>query len=133
MSTLEIVVVIGCLVAGYWYMSTLIDNRSRAARDNRPPPKQEPGGDPWGERTRAHPLQDGQTTPAWHEVLGVAPNAFHEQVVAAYRSKMRQYHPDKVSTLGSEIQALAEQRAKEINAAYAQACEMRSAEGKERP
>jgi DnaJ-domain-containing protein 1 len=34
---------------------------------------------------------------------------------------MSQYHPDKVATLGPEIRALAEQRAKELNAAYAEA------------
>jgi DnaJ-domain-containing protein 1 len=30
------------------------------------------------------------------------------------------YHPDKVARLGEDIQRLAEQRAKEINAAYDQ-------------
>ena len=133
MSTLEIVVVIGCLVAGYRYMSMLIDNRRSTARDNRPPRQGSSGGNPREERPHANPGQDDRPTPAWHEVLGVAPDAFHEQIVAAYRSKMRQYHPDKVSTLGSEIQALAEQRAKEINAAYAHVCEKRFAEGKVRP
>lgn len=35
-----------------------------------------------------------------------------------YRSAIAQYHPDKVLALGSEIQAVAEKKAKEINHAY---------------
>ena len=39
----------------------------------------------------------------------------------AYRARMSEYHPDKVASLGPDIRALAEQKAKEINAAYAEA------------
>jgi DnaJ-domain-containing protein 1 len=31
---------------------------------------------------------------------------------------MRQYHPDRVATLGPELQAMAEEKAKQINCAY---------------
>jgi len=36
----------------------------------------------------------------------------------AYLGLMRQYHPDRVMTLGPELRELAEQKAKEINRAY---------------
>ena len=70
---------------------------------------------------RPEPPNLFQRQPPWHDVLGVPPDATHEQIVSAYRSQMSQYHPDKVATLGPEIRALAEQRAKELNAAYAEA------------
>jgi hypothetical protein len=39
----------------------------------------------------------------------------------AYRHKMRQYHPDRVSALAPEFLELAERRTKALNAAYLQA------------
>ena len=122
MSSLEIIIVAGCFAIGYAYISSMIGKRGRGAPKN-PSTPGGTDGDPWHERAQAH---DDRAVPPWHEVLGVAPDASQAEIIAAYRSKMRQYHPDKVSTLGSDIQALAEQRAKEINAAYAQAREIPS-------
>ena len=53
-----------------------------------------------------------------HDVLEVSPGASREEVSAAYRRLVQQYHPDKVSALGPELRELAEQRMKEINSAY---------------
>ena len=39
-------------------------------------------------------------------------------IKSVYRKKIAQYHPDKVSAMGPEIQEVAEQKAKEINEAY---------------
>ena len=41
-----------------------------------------------------------------------------EQLRAAYRQRMSQYHPDKVSNLGLELRELAETKSKEINRAF---------------
>ncbi|MDR6472215.1 DnaJ like chaperone protein [Paraburkholderia graminis] len=41
-----------------------------------------------------------------------------EQLRAAYRQRMSQYHPDKVSNLGPELRELAESKSKEINRAF---------------
>jgi curved DNA-binding protein CbpA len=51
-------------------------------------------------------------------VLGVQESATPEQIKRAYQRLVLQYHPDKVVDLAPELQALAEQRTKEINAAY---------------
>lgn len=59
---------------------------------------------------------DGRRSP--REVLGVAADASPEEIKAAYRELANRYHPDKVSHLGEEFQALAESRFKEIQAAY---------------
>ena len=53
-----------------------------------------------------------------YEVLEVPPNASVEEMRAAYRRKVQQYHPDKVAGMGPEIREVAERRMKEINAAY---------------
>ncbi|HXP00938.1 MAG TPA: DnaJ domain-containing protein [Luteibacter sp.] len=108
MSTLEIIVIGACLAIGYKYTSALIGKREDPPRDDSP----------------AHtPLFDRPLP--WHEVLGVAPDATHQEIVAAYRARMSQYHPDKVANMGEEIRALAERRSREINTAYDEACALR--------
>jgi len=51
-------------------------------------------------------------------VLGLAAGASEEEIKQAYRSLSMQYHPDKVQHLGAEFQRVAEEKMKEINAAY---------------
>jgi hypothetical protein len=53
-----------------------------------------------------------------YEILGVAPGASRDQIHAAYRVAVQQYHPDKVAHLGVELQALARKKFIEIQAAY---------------
>jgi DnaJ domain len=53
-----------------------------------------------------------------YDMLEVIPSASQETIHAAYRSLMSRYHPDKVATLGEELQALAATRTMEINHAY---------------
>lgn len=53
-----------------------------------------------------------------YAVLGISEWASQDEVEAAYRRKISDYHPDKVANAADEIKALAEVRAREINAAY---------------
>ena len=53
-----------------------------------------------------------------HEVLGVERDATQAEIKRAYQKLVQQYHPDKVANLADELQQLAEQRTKELNAAY---------------
>lgn len=53
-----------------------------------------------------------------YEILGVSPGASPDEVQAAYRSAAQQYHPDKVSHLGDELQELAQKKFVEIQEAY---------------
>ena len=53
-----------------------------------------------------------------YDILEVIPTASAETIHAAYRSMISRYHPDKVAALGSELQAAATARTKEINFAY---------------
>ena len=59
--------------------------------------------------------------PRWATVLGVPATASKDEIVAAYKRKISEYHPDKVTRMGPEIRALADMRSKEINAAYDEA------------
>ena len=57
----------------------------------------------------------------WWRVLEVSPDAGMDEIRGAYRPKIRQYHPDRVSALTPEFLELAERRTKALNAAYSQA------------
>jgi len=55
-----------------------------------------------------------------YEVLGVAHSASSDAIQAAYRARMKEYHPDKVAHLGEELQTLAHEKSQEIQRAYRQ-------------
>lgn len=55
-----------------------------------------------------------------YEVLGVERSADDKEIKQAYRELARKYHPDKVSHLGDEFTAVAEEKFKAINDAYEQ-------------
>jgi DnaJ like chaperone protein len=44
--------------------------------------------------------------------------ATRDEIKAAYRREIAQYHPDKVAQLGSELRELANEKSKQINEAY---------------
>lgn len=54
----------------------------------------------------------------YYAVLGLEPGANATEIKKAYRKLSMQYHPDKVRHLGAEFQGVAEEKMKEINAAY---------------
>ena len=66
------------------------------------------------------PRRPHQTSSDPYAVLGLQRPASAETVRQAYRDLASKYHPDKVQHLGREFQQMAEQRLKEINAAYQQ-------------
>lgn len=86
----------------------------------------ERGGGGGGGGGGAHvPPRDTPAAP-WYQVLEVSPTAPAGDIKAAYKRKIRKYHPDKVAGLGPEFIAIAEAKAQEINQAYQQACADRS-------
>ncbi len=67
--------------------------------------------------------QQSSTTAAqfeeqYYAVLGLQQGADFIMIKKAYRKLSMQYHPDKVAHLGDEFKGVAEEKMKEINAAY---------------
>ena len=62
-----------------------------------------------------------------YKVLGVPPTATDEEVKTAYRALVRKYHPDKYAD--TDLADLANEKMKEINAAYEEIQQRRSGRG----
>ena len=96
---------------GYWLVSFLMKGaqarKAEPASGQAVPTPAEPGPSPW-----------------W-EVLGISQQASVEDIRAAYRSQIAQYHPDKVATLGPEIREVAHRKSQEITEAYQKAVQVR--------
>lgn len=72
-----------------------------------------------GGPSEARPVDDGsEADDDPYHVLGVKSSAGAEEIKDAYRLRMAEYHPDKVSHLGPELRALAEKKAKAIQRAF---------------
>ena len=54
----------------------------------------------------------------YYAVLGLDPGADMDSIKKAYRQLSMKYHPDKVRHLGDEFRNIAEEKMKELNAAY---------------
>ena len=55
---------------------------------------------------------------AAYSVLGVSPSATNDEVKSAYRRMAMKNHPDKVATLGPEVQKAAEEKFRQVQEAY---------------
>ena len=60
-----------------------------------------------------------------YRVFGLTPEASDAEIDLAWRRLISQYHPDKYLDAAPELRAQAEQRAREINAAYDRIKELR--------
>ncbi|MCK5437035.1 MAG: DnaJ domain-containing protein, partial [Desulfobulbaceae bacterium] len=54
----------------------------------------------------------------YYRTLGLNPGAGRDEVKKAYRELSMKYHPDKVVHLGEEFRKVAEEKMKDLNAAY---------------
>jgi DnaJ like chaperone protein len=76
-------------------------------------------------RTRGTMQTANEQSRPWWQVLEISERSTLEEVKAAYRAKIKQYHPDSVAGLAREFQELADSKTKEIIRAYRQACRTR--------
>ena len=89
-------IVVG-LVLGHLYDAGMFSGQAGRARP--PPPPAAPSTDPYA-------------------TLGVSSLASDDDVEAAYRRLMSEFHPDRVASAGAEIRELAERRSRDANAAW---------------
>lgn len=61
----------------------------------------------------------------WYRILGVSPDASHDEITKAYREGIKQYHPDRVSGLGEKLQLLAKVETQKLNAAREEGLSLR--------
>ncbi len=115
----------GCLVLGYWLVLRTMDGPrgTQASPPDpepraEPPPREEAKADPAPDPARGIDASLDVTLRNWYRILGVAETAGAEEIAAAYRRLIRQYHPDKVEGLGVELRQLANEKSKQLNAAY---------------
>ena len=60
-----------------------------------------------------------------YKILEIEPTATDEEVKKAYRKMAVKYHPDKVATLGEDVQKAAEEKFKAVSQAYEAICKER--------
>ena len=60
-----------------------------------------------------------------YRILEISPDASNDEVKKAYRKMAVKYHPDKVATLGEDVQKAAEEKFKAISQAYEAICKER--------
>jgi hypothetical protein len=92
--------------------------RTGAFRLNEDDEQTDPAAEPRAKRN-APPPEPPRVDP--FEVLGLARSASEDDVKKAFRALVVQYHPDKVAHLAPEFRVLAEQKTRELTAAYEQA------------
>ena len=93
--------------------------RAASGAQTRPGPSGQWGQASWSQE-RGSSSNRSQRARSPYEVLEVRPGAPREEVTAAYRRLVQQYHPDRVANLAPEFREVAERRMKEINATYEQ-------------
>lgn len=129
MTSTEVIVIVGGLALGYWIVWSLYNKKSVSSANTQS--KDNSGNDAQQDRSQHEASGNGSSSeedyiPAsWFRILEVSEGASLEQIVMAYKQKIRQYHPDKVAQMGAEIRQLAEFKSKQINAAYDYAMKLR--------
>jgi hypothetical protein len=86
-------------------------------RPAEPPPEDQAAFDP----SQSAEANENNANDTWFAVLGLSPVATIEDVRQAYKTLIKQNHPDRVHGMAPVFRALAEAETKKINAAYRQA------------
>lgn len=131
METTEWIAVVVCGILGLWIGSLLSDRYARTQEQIRN--RQERGGAS-GQNTRTDETftADNQShskykaPPQWYEILEVPASSSLAEIKLAYRSRIQQYHPDRLEGMAPELQKLALEKSQAINAAYAEASRLKS-------
>ena len=94
-------------------------NSFKKQAPNRPSGRQE-SGSTGGQSAKERRTAGSGSVKSPYEILGVDQSATWSEIQTAYKNKVKQYHPDKLSHLGEEFSNLANEKFLEIQQAYAQ-------------
>jgi DnaJ-domain-containing protein 1 len=111
---MKIAILVIAALVGFWVIGAIFEHFQKKAPVEKTSSTSEAGPKPTpdSETSRLDPVQEAC------RVLQLTRPFTFEQLRAAYRQRMSQYHPDKVSSLGPELRELAESKSKEINQAF---------------
>jgi DnaJ-domain-containing protein 1 len=124
MEWLEFTVIIVCGLLGFIVVNAVIDLRRVKADGQKK--ADDAKKDEGTQQAHGNRKEEKENPPrSWWEILNVDRNASPEQIKSAFRKEISKYHPDRVEGLGIELRELADQKAKEVNRAYALAKEQR--------
>ncbi len=96
----------------YFYRNRVREFAARAT--------QKIGGQDQRERSSRTQAEASESSFDPDEILSIDSSASGEEIQAAYKARMHEYHPDKVAHLGEELQKVAHRKAVEIQQAYEQ-------------
>lgn len=118
MSSYEGLIIVGCLIAGYVFMSRVLAGREDSEPLNGSRPDQDEPSRSEGPQGGPAEHDSALSLRVCYDILGVQSGSRPDEIRLAYKRKMAEYHPDKVMGLGEKIREAAEQEAKRINQAY---------------
>lgn len=133
MTGTEFLVVVVAMLLGYWIVSSLMDAKPKKKKATDEADKEfrsqqnssQQDGQHQGRKQSPLNEEEFDIQTNWFRILNVPDSSGKEEISIAYKQKIRQYHPDKVATLGPELRELAELKSKQINAAYSYAMKLR--------
>lgn len=133
MTGTEFLVVVIAMLLGYWIVSSLMDAKQKNKKATDEADKEfrsqqnssQQDGQHQGRKQSPFNEEEFDIQTNWFRILNVPDSSGKEEISKAYKQKIRQYHPDKVATLGPELRELAELKSKQINAAYSYAMKLR--------
>lgn len=123
MQPFQVLIIICCGIFGYWIVSRFQKDSDPGTQEANNQKQSEAAEDKFSENFRQNdtswepPPEQPKYTP-WYKVLGVSEHASAEEIKKAYRSLIRQYHPDKVDGMAPDVRELCVQKSAEINTAY---------------
>ena len=115
---LDDLLVILVLLSGSPFLKKIISGYLKSFRGNSFPPEDEIPFEREESFQENFKKKESSSVKSPWETLGVPENATLEEIKEAYRKRCAEYHPDKVAHLGIELQKVANEEFKKIQAAY---------------
>lgn len=119
MTLTEIITVVGGAVLGYVAVSAFIGrNTEKPEVDSAGFDESEAAGQHNSSSTNSSSTDGVSTIQECFDVLGISKWSSAEEIRSAYKTKIKDYHPDKVAHLGEKLRSTAAVETVKLNSAY---------------